>query len=150
VNDERRSIDILCSSEKHATPSLEKCHHGAKIRLTLYIFMIHIERRLLPHERFTHDIGHQRKILLTSSPKVKCNNSFTIANIHSLHRQSTRTTGTRHPAEHEVNIHYFETWVFDIRFTIRSRTMAYGAAWRLVVGERDIKSVRRLCCTIGH
>jgi len=25
-----------------------------------------------------------------------------------------------------------------------------GAAWRLVVGERDIKSVRRLCCTIGH
>ena len=40
VNDERRSMDILCNSEKHATPSLEKCHHGAKIRLTLYIFIL--------------------------------------------------------------------------------------------------------------
>lgn len=149
MNDERRSIDILCNSEKHATPSSEKCHQGAKIRRPSDIVHIHIERRLLPHERFTHDIGHQRKILLTSSPKVKCNNSFTIANIHSLHRQSTRTTGTRHPSTKStftISRHGYS--IFDSPYD--HGRWRDGAAWRLVVGERDIKSVRRLCCTIGH
>lgn len=114
-------------------------------RLTLYIFILKEDYYPMNALLTTLDTNAKFYLPLVQKSNVTTPLPSPIFILCIDNQLELPAPGTRARSQHSL----FRD--MGIRYSIHHTITDDGvAAWRLVVGERDIKSVRRLCCTIGH